>query len=239
MKINKNLLVILFLIVYKLSNSQNKTIIVTYDVLFAKENFFENSPLKNEYSKFIDKKSNINFELIISNDSISSFKIIENLTSDVDKNKMKMFKLFSSYNGEILSDIKNKRVYVNYANQIGDYYVEKKVQEYEWEITNETKLIENYTCYKAIGKEKIENPKGTFTNLITVWFAPEIPIQSGPFTFSGLPGLILELNRKSVTFGVSKIYIKKESDININLPNTSKVITEEKLIEMRNKFLEE
>ena len=53
-----------------------------------------------------------------------------------------------------------------------------------WEIGDTTKIVLGYECIKATtnyhGREW------------TVWFAPEIPIQDGPWKLRGLPGLILE-----------------------------------------------
>ena len=56
---------------------------------------------------------------------------------------------------------------------------------FSWEITEEQKTIDNYTCQKAVctfGGRTYE-----------AWFAPDIPISDGPWKFYGLPGLILEV----------------------------------------------
>lgn len=54
----------------------------------------------------------------------------------------------------------------------------------EWEIIDESKQIMGYQCFKAItdyrGRKWI------------AWFAPDIPVQEGPWKLCGLPGLILE-----------------------------------------------
>lgn len=55
---------------------------------------------------------------------------------------------------------------------------------YSWQITNETKKIKNYTCYKATTTFRGNN--------FVVWFTPEIPINAGPWKWYGLPGLIVE-----------------------------------------------
>jgi GLPGLI family protein len=56
----------------------------------------------------------------------------------------------------------------------------------QWTLFDEEKDIEGYKCKKAScdyrGRHYI------------AWYAPEIPIGEGPYVFSGLPGLILEIS---------------------------------------------
>lgn len=54
----------------------------------------------------------------------------------------------------------------------------------EWEISDESKEIIGYQCFKAIADYRGRK--------WTAWFAPEIPVQEGPWKLGGLPGLILE-----------------------------------------------
>ncbi len=53
-----------------------------------------------------------------------------------------------------------------------------------WETTDESKEILGYQCFKATTDYRGRR--------WTAWFAPEIPIQEGPWKLCGLPGLILE-----------------------------------------------
>ena len=208
-------------------------------MVLSNENYYDSTPLKKDYDLIINNKFSNEFELSILNDTISCFKIVEKLETDLDKHKLRLFKIFCGYSGTIFTNLKAKSTFINQNNQIGNYYVEKEAKEYEWEITTEKKTIESYTCYKAIGKEKIKNPAGTFVNIITVWFAPEIPVQIGPLGFSGLPGLILELNRKGVTFGATKILFENDISNKIDFPEKDKIISEEKLNNLRKKYLDD
>lgn len=54
----------------------------------------------------------------------------------------------------------------------------------EWEIGDSTKTISGYECVEAIADYRGRR--------WIAWFAPEIPIQDGPWKLCGLPGLILE-----------------------------------------------
>lgn len=63
------------------------------------------------------------------------------------------------------------------------YYTEP-LDEIQWEISDSTKTVLGYDCMMAKANYHGRN--------WTVWFAPDIPIQEGPWKLTGLPGLILE-----------------------------------------------
>lgn len=78
----------------------------------------------------------------------------------------------------------------------------------DWEIGQETKNIQGYTCYKAIRKElntRHRNPKNKYLTYIA-WFTPDIPAPYGPIGNGGLPGLILQLEKPNlVVYTAEKI----------------------------------
>jgi len=67
---------------------------------------------------------------------------------------------------------------------LGVTYEYESDQKINWTLINETKTISTYKCRKAVGKYRNKN--------ITVWYTEEIPISEGPYTFKGLPGLVVE-----------------------------------------------
>lgn len=88
-------------------------------------------------------------------------------------------------------------------------WVASKIKD-NWEITQETKEINNYTVYKANGiYEKGNSTAGYKKMKATAWFCPEIPFPHGPLDFAGLPGLIFELSFDNVTYGLEKIEFKE------------------------------
>ena len=53
----------------------------------------------------------------------------------------------------------------------------------EWQMTDSTKIICEYECQQAVGF--------MYGRTWTVWYAPELPLNYGPYVLQGLPGLIM------------------------------------------------
>ena len=102
--------------------------------------------------------------------------------------------------------------------------------EYEWVISNQTKKIGNYLCYKATAEVKefnyIKNKEIIYKPY--VWFTREISLPFGPKGFDGLPGLVLEaaVTEKVILFAndIDFNYLGKE---NISKPTGGKEMTKE------------
>lgn len=102
----------------------------------------------------------------------------------------------------------------------------------KWTITNETKEIHGYTCYKATIPIILKNGEDS-EKIIEAWFTPEIPFQFGPTDIYGLPGLVLEANRNNFTYYASEIKLNK-SEKSINKPK-GKVVSKTQYNEEMNK----
>ncbi len=108
--------------------------------------------------------------------------IIENGSLTVDRNKVnlpshgKNFQVTRTDNDELLTVI-------DYAAQ-EDFTYSVPLSDLQWEIGDSLKTVIGYECIMATA-----NYHGRHW---TAWFAPEIPIQSGPWQLMGLPGLIME-----------------------------------------------
>ncbi|SDQ05542.1 GLPGLI family protein [Chryseobacterium soldanellicola] len=73
----------------------------------------------------------------------------------------------------------------NFINIKFGYYSYKTNDKITWNISKETKQIQDYTLQKATAKFGGRD--------WIAWFNKDIPFNEGPFKFSGLPGLIFEI----------------------------------------------
>jgi GLPGLI family protein len=89
----------------------------------------------------------------------------------------------------------------------------------DWKILDTTKVILGQKCIKAIGTLK-ENIEGNIQHTFVAWYCPAIHSSYGPRAISGLPGMILELKYKLITFIATKIYDTEFEQISLplNLP---------------------
>ncbi len=90
-------------------------------------------------------------------------------------------------NSEMYKDFKKGMGYE--AREIGakNYIIEDTLKMSGWKIAGESKTIQTYSCFKATMKNSQDQN-------IVAWFAIGIPNSSGPETYGGLPGTILEMD---------------------------------------------
>ena len=136
-----------------------------------------------------------------------------------------------------------------------EYLIKDKAEPFEWELSEETKKIGNYTAQKAsftkivdsrqfsTGMTEMENVKDTIQ--VTVWFTPEIPVSHGPEYYFGLPGLILEVQNQGRTLICDKIELNPSAEpVVIERPSKGKemtqaefrVVEEEGMKQMMNRY---
>lgn len=93
----------------------------------------------------------------------------------------------------------------------------------EWTITEESKVIDGYTCYLAT-IDKLNDKK------VKAWFTPEIPVKHGPRGFNGLPGLIMEIEDVVLLWTVVKMDFDNPEADDIIEPMEGKLLTQEEYI---------
>ena len=140
-------------------------------------------------------------------------------------------------NGLLYNNTKDKSS-VESTDSFGKLFlVSGTLEPYNWEITQETKQIGRYTCYKAIAKREItqisisevngnkEEKEETKTQVITAWYTPEIPVTHGPDTYWGLPGLIMEVSNGGRVLVCSKVVLNPKETVAIEIPSKGKKVS--------------
>lgn len=105
----------------------------------------------------------------------------------------------------------NKISYFNKEIAGKEYLVVYKRLMQGWKLSNVSKKIENYTCYKATLVDF--NERSGNETIIEAWYTPDIALPYGPGGYGGLPGLILELRYKQCLYVASKITLNPVKEI--------------------------
>ena len=153
----------------------------------------KNTPPVNAYLEFSNNEALYYVEDKMQNDGKSTF----NLTRTAAGSDHKYYK-----------NTDTKEYF--YENNTGELLL-TDIEPRKWKITQESKNIGGYICFKAIDLSSTK--KTTF-----VWFAPQIPVSFGPKDFNGLPGLVLLVEMKKRTFTASKIVLNPKKKIKIKKP---------------------
>jgi GLPGLI family protein len=100
----------------------------------------------------------------------------------------------------IFTDIKNKNSVDQKKVFEETYLVKDSTRKIRWKITDETREIAGYTCRRA---------NGIYLDSIYVvaFYTTRIPVEGGPESFNGLPGMILgvALPHENVTWFATKV----------------------------------
>jgi GLPGLI family protein len=197
----KTLVLIYFIILSYFIQAQNE-IQVDYSILIDK-------------SKVSDEKlNNLEKEMLLMYyecEKYVSYKLLSDGKECVFYNNEIMFNDIHSPIFKAIISNESSNFYINsFSNQFyqiinfndKDYIV--LLNSIKWEITNETKTIEGFECYKATTKNII----GSNNFIINAWFAPTIPFKYGPKLSFNLPGLVLEYQQGATSIVAKSIKYK-------------------------------
>ena len=117
--------------------------------------------------------------------------------------------------GTYYTDLTTNQQFIQNAVQDKKFLFSKELNKQNWKLTNESKYIQNFLCYKAIWMKEIS---GKPTEIVA-WYTSEIPLKLGPKEYIGsLPGAILELTEPLGIYRCSYVEIIKEKTLNIKWP---------------------
>lgn len=98
------------------------------------------------------------------------------------------------------------------TESLGEPITINGIQKFNWKLSSETKLINNYTCYKATLNHT--DFRGMDKEVI-VWYSKDIALGLAPYGYHSLPGLAMELTINNIIFSVTDITTKNNVKINI------------------------
>ena len=199
----------------------------------------------------------------VKNDLALSEHIKEGIIKDFSSNKPVNFILYVNKNEAIYKAEINKETRLKLNGPVmnvtsimaGDNYVyytnlstgQRQFQNFDfpnilvnfdtisWKLTEETKKVGDYMCHKAIAYFVSDQFSGfKILDPVVAWYAPDIPLKFGIGGFSGLSGLIMEMNVNyemgSISYLVTNIDIQSKDEIVIDKPTGDKVFTEEEYV---------
>jgi GLPGLI family protein len=213
--------------------AQSNNVYVEYGAKIhdEKELFSVNKNLRLLLDQAINQSDNFLFGLII-NKSASKF-FDNSQISDAGVGFTSNGLNFAGYLGVIYNV--DKYIYRETPSLGKEVLVKENFKE-NWELHNESKMIDNYLCYKATNAKTVVNGNGkTINHPVVAWYCPELPYRYGPLGYGNLPGLILELQVRNVVFGVKKLDLKSALDFDANFLKTVKTMPLDEL----NKKLQE
>lgn len=133
---------------------------------------------------------------------------------------------YGEYESEILIyDFTTKKIKVTDKPSANEYaYIENFIEP-EWKVLKDTLTILNQHCQKAttifLGRS------------YTAYFAPKIPISSGPWMFRGLPGLILKVTDSKNQFKFLCTEISPGGNSQVHEYNSLEIISKKKYKQLR------
>lgn len=234
--------IILFIIIL-LSNamfSQTQSGEVMYKVVISEDSALkEKSDRLNQMQQQASKgSSQIKLNLKFSG-NFSEFSLL----NSIEDSDTKFAIAWANCRNTIYTDLKAKKSYYNSeTNSMGTLKKDEFLIYNElgdgWVTGTETKKIDELECYKATKLVEYSTSKGIQRKEIIAWYCPKIPYSFGPKGYYGLPGLILELTDKNVTFIAEKILFRDEI-LEIKMPVNGKLVSnEEYQTILKNRFEE-
>lgn len=214
-----------------------------YPIFKYKKILFDSyADYKTNYSKqIISSIPETEYDLIIGN-SVSRFSVVEkNYTDSFNKGAIKWGGGQTYYYEKVNG---NYYVFKKATTLEGEFLIKDSVNSLKWDITTESKTIQNFICYKAFAKRDIyiinldksgDKPvykKEVKTVELVAWFCPDFPYSFGPDQFYGLPGIVFEAYQidGKVSFVLDSIIFKKDNKLIITVPKL-KIVDESEVIE--------
>jgi GLPGLI family protein len=218
-----------------ITHGQIKTGLIEYGLVISDDKELEKG-LMSEY--FSDAKKNaiyVSYSLDFNSTEMIFYK---NEKMNGDNNNTVFSEAFSGVNGKLYKEKSSDFILNELDDKMLGHLILKKELNPKWTLLKNTKKIQNYVCYEATTVIEIKNSVGVFKRNVVAWYCPKIPVSYGPKGYSGLPGLILELQEKNIIFGAKKITLNPANVIIVK-PTKYKIVTEIEYQKMAEKSMQE
>lgn len=195
---------------YTQESLSSRTDTMALDIGFNLSEFYDVTAFAKDSLKY----------LLFSRERIKSVTLIKN--QHIAENAINMNKTFrgntitpNSYiSFTIYKDRDNKNIYT--FDKTSDFekksiFLNEEINPQQWDIESDTCRILDYLCHKATTQFRGRKYE--------VYFAPEIPVNEGPWKLYGLPGLILAAETTDGYFSFQAIAIKELNDKSISIPD--------------------
>jgi GLPGLI family protein len=190
------------------------------------------SKVASSFSGVDDALARLTYVLVVQDHKSHFF--LESIL-DFNQKAARLARAFAG-NNEFFKDEMTKSIIkkVDFSNEIFSVKLDSVPQ---WELRNEQKIINGYTCFKALREKALRLKKNNPIHIVEAWYCPAIPLRNGPKEFGGLPGLILELQDDKITYLATKIEL--HSDLKVILKEANnKVISETEFYKIVDKTVE-
>ena len=218
---------ILFLLISAISFSQtNGTAIYKLQIAFDQD-ALDVDKKYGYLQKAIDVCDKLEYKLIFNGNEANFY---QEKNEGLDKTAVNMANILSE-TPKLCYQNTEKKMLLNEINADGNpvranQFVISDSLKTNWTITNESKLIDTYLCYKATTIKKVQKGEKEFHENVTAWFCPALPFSFGPTKYGGLPGLIVELQEKNIAFTLKSISLNNENKTPIIIPVAKNTISQ-------------
>lgn len=113
---------------------------------------------------------------------------------------------------------------VEYLTRI--FLVESDVEALAWKLGSDKKKILDFTCMRASLTQDDQE--------LVAWFAPEIPVPLGPSVYSGLPGVILAVERNGETaYMATSVDLTPPAEGSLEKPDKGSRVSKEEFLSIQ------
>ncbi len=221
-----------FLVFLNSVNSQILNGKIEYSLHLAEDESFSKGELSGYFNQAKEAAVYVSYTLEFNKNEMNFYST----TPKIDGINTSFSLAFSGITGIYYRKIKENIVLNSIDDPVLGKIIVRNNYETDWELSQESKMIEGFLCYKATATVQYNNGVKDFEKQLIVWYCPEIPYSYGPKGYGNLPGMILQFQDRNIVIGVKKITFNTEKN-EIAEPK-GKIITQEEYSELLTKYFE-